>query len=684
MQRAKLSNGVGVVLMPDRTLPMIEVMVVVRTGAIDDPADKVGLAEFTTGMLRQGTKRMDADQISRAVDSAGASLGASSEYELSGLTCSGRTGVLDLCLEILSDLLTRPTFPEKEMDEIRERLLSDIKETRDDPASLAELHFSNLLYGDDHPAGRPMTQESVQRITREDLVDFHQRRFVPGNVLIGASGDIDPALLSAKLEAALGSWKGRAPVPTQITPVKDPPPGLRLLLVDKPDLSQSYFTIGHAGIRRTDPGRDAALVANYVLGGGGFSSRLMQVVRGEGGKTYSIHSHFDEGMADGSFVIASFTRNDQLLATLEMTRKELRRLSTDPPHADELRLAKGDLAGGFVIRLQTRAGVVARLLRAQIFGLPDTFVTEFPLRVERLSPQAVAGAARLHLGGERLIGAVVGKAQVVAPLLKAAGIPFEQVSYLDPISAAERRRSAESAAEVKVSAAEMERARPILNKLLQAAGGRDRLSLIHSMRLSGPGRVEEPGAGKAKPSEVTGTYSLTMLLPDHLRVVFDFKVASIVQVLAGKLAFLQSGRERKPLPDEVRQRMRGMIWRDPVLLPLHALGEGVRYRLSSDPELAKRKGTAAVELFPPGLPSTTVLVERRSGRLLQLRHQGRSGQLRIIELSDHRKVPGGVLVPHKLVEITGNRRQVVEFTTVELNAKVTASEIVEGRQREAP
>ena len=165
-------------------------------------------------------------------------------------------------------------------------------------------------------------------------------------------------------------------------------------------------------------------------------------------------------------------------------------------------------------------------------------------------------------------------------------------------------------------------------------------------------------------------------------MVFDFKVASIVQVLAGNLAFLQAGRERKPLPDEVAQRMRGMIWRDPVLLPLHALGKGVRYRLSDDPELGNRRGVAAVELFPPGLPPTTIVVDRSTGRLLEIRHRGRSGQLRVVELSEHHRISGGVLVPHRMIEVTGSRRQVVDFSTVQLNAKVTHAEIVDGRTQE--
>jgi len=177
---------------------------------------------------------------------------------------------------------------------------------------------------------------------------------------------------------------------------------------------------------------------NYVLGGGGFSSRLMEVVRAQGGKTYGISSRWDMNTDDGSFAIQSFTRNDQLLAMLQTVQRELSRVISAPPTRQELDAAKGFIAGGYAIRFQTPAGMTRRLLLARLRGLPQSFVTDLPLRVGGLAPKEVAAAARDRLHPDRLLAAVVAKAAVVAPMLKTANISFEKIDYLSPISAKER------------------------------------------------------------------------------------------------------------------------------------------------------------------------------------------------------------------------------------------------------
>jgi zinc protease len=666
LRRFALKNGLRIIALPDRQLPLVDVRLVVRGGAIDDPADKVGLAEFVANMLRQGTRRQAADVISEAVDSAGAGLRATAGYEQTTISCSGRSRSLDLCLQLVSDLARQASFPEKEMGEVRDQLIGDVKQSRDDPATLAELHFNNLLYGDDHPGGRPMTVESLQRIARGDLVAHYQRLFVPRGAILAVSGDVDVSKLLARLERAFGAWRGGEVVTPQIKPVQDPPPGLRVLLVDKPDLTQSFFALGHAGIKRTAPDRDAVVVMNYILGGGGFASRLMRTLRSRG-KTYGIRSAFDEGTYDGSFIVQSFTNNDGLVSMLQLVQKLLAALPIARPTDDEIRAAKGHIAGGYALRLQTPDRISARLMLAELWGLPESFVTEYPLRIERQSAIDVFRAARQRVRADRLVAAVVGRAEIVAPRLRAAKIPFEQVSYLAPISAAERkqRRSEKPAA---VTADEQRRASETLGRVLEAAGGAKALGGVRSLRLTGQGTVEN----------MSGAYSSLIVLPDHLRQSFDTKPVGIVQVLAGKQAFIQVGPAKRALPADVAERMRGLIWRDPILLPLHATGDKVRCRPSADRSLAKDATRVAVEVFPPApLPPTTLVIDRRTWRVVEIRYVDRGGQLRVSELGGHKKV-SGVLVPHKMVEVVGKRRQTVTLSRVEINPPIAKREILGG------
>jgi zinc protease len=669
--RFKLKNGLSVLLLPDRQLPLVDVQLVIRTGAIDDTRARAGLAEFTAAMLRQGTRRMKADRISETVDMAGVALNADSDYELSSVACRGRSKSAELCLRMVSDLVTQPTFPRQEMGEIRDRLLSGVKQMRDDPEVLAAVHFDAMLYGGDHPGGWVKTERSVRSITREDLVRFHKHNYHPAEAILGVSGDFDEEAVRALVRRAFGVWKHDRPGARKApAPVKDPPRGIKVLLIDKPDLSQSFFALGHAGIHRTHPDREPVAVMNYILGGGGFSSRLMATVRGKGGKTYGISSHYYRSAADGSFAVQSFTRNDQLVATLDLVRGEMERIHREPPTETELTAAKGKIAGGFPIRLKTSAAIARRLMQAQIWGLPDTEVVEFAVRIDRLTLDQVIRAARKHVRPDHIYAAVVGKAAEVAPLLRKAKIPFEQISYLDPVSARERKELKERP-KVDISPAEQREASKILDLALRVAGGPRLLARIKRLRLSGEAKVT------AKGHTLTGRYSVHIMLPDHMRLTLDLKpVMSMVQVLAGDRAWLEVGKQRKTLPPQVVRRWKGMLWREPALVLLNANQKDVRSRVLKKLEGLER-GQVAVEVLPPRIPPAVLVIERKSGRLVQIRHRDRTGQWRVSDLAKHRRFQG-FLVPLRVSSVNDRRQQSVHYKRVEINPKMDLKEITGG------
>ena len=595
---------------------------------------------------------------------AGASLGASAGYELSSISCSARARVTGLCLKMVSDLALRPTFPKKEMGQIRDQLLGSIKSSRDNPGALAKLHFYNQLYGDDHPGGKPMTASSVRAITRQDLVKFHRRHFVPGAAVLGISGDIAPAKLQKLVRKQLGSWKKRPGPRRPKLKVKNPAPGFRVLLVDKPDLSQSFFTLGHAGIHRAHPQRDAVITMNYTLGGGGFSSRLMKVVRSEGGKTYGIRSTFDMSDDDGCFTVSSFTRNKEIVATLDLVRKELARFIKQPPTAQEVMAAKGKIAGGYAIRFQTSAALVSRLLSLHLRSQPVSYLTEFPVRIFALSGELLAKAAGAQLHPDRLVATVVGKAALVAPLLDAAKIPYSRVNYLDPISARERKVLAQKP-KVKISAAQLKAARKVLGRALKAAGGKKRLSAIKTLRMGGTFSM----------GPVKGGMTSLYLLPDHYRLQIKVGALDSLQVFTGDKGFIRLGSKQQAYsPAQVRDG-RKMLWQMPVLVTLHALAPGVQARLSEDKELAKDKKTVAVEVLARGLAPTTLVYDRKSYRLLKIIVRNQAGQ-QLTKLSGHKKF-SGVVVPCKIaVEGRAGRGASMEISGVVINAKITKEEIV--------
>ena len=651
-RRTKLRNGLPLLALQDRRLPLIGVQLLLKAGAIDEPAAETGLAEFTAQMLRQGTRRMSADQISRTVDQAGASLTASSGYEFTSIACGGRTRTLELCLQLVADLARSAGFPAKELEEVRDRLKGGVKSALDDPATLAGQHFDNLLYGDDHPAGRPMTIAALDRIGRPQLQRFHRRRFVPGNALLAVSGDVDLDRVQQLARRFFGAWRGKLGAPRRVVPVKDPPAGFTTLLVDKPDLTQSFFRLGHAGIGVAHPQRDATRVLNYVLGGGGFSSRLMAVVRAKGGKTYGISSHFSSASDDGAFFVASFTRTAQTVATLGLVRGELERIRRAPPTAAEIAAAKGKLAGGYLLGFQTAAALAAALAEAQLRGLPDSHVTERALRIDRLSPNRVRTAAIERVRAGHLICTIVGKAAEVAPQLRRAKIPFVQISFLDPISARQRLQRAQATNE-PVSPRQRAAARQALQRAIRAAGGASRLAQVKRLRLT----------GEVQMGDQQGRYTQTIELPKTLDVQLTLGqlTMSMSATASGGSARIAGG-PRKPLPPSKLRELHAQIWRQPPLVLLHATAPGVTQRLVALPDLPA--GTTAVEVRPPDLPAATLILDRQH-RLAEVRHETGEGK-KIVKYGAHRRVRG-IWFPHEVSVVSGGQRQRIRHTLVEIN-----------------
>ena len=663
IDKSKLQNGLRVWTLPDHSLPLVSVNLHLEAGRFDAPLDRMGLATFTAMMLRQGVEGMDADTLSETVDMAGASLSASAHGERTIISCWARKSFTELCLKLVAKLAVQPTFPADEMKEVRDKLMGSVKQVRDDPGSLAAMHFRNQLYGDNHPEGVPMSAASLARITRDDLLAFHRKLFVPGAALLGISGDVEPATARALAQKYLGPWaKGDRP-PRQIPPVKDPPPGLRVILVDKPDLTQASFTLGHAGLPRVHEDRDTVNVLNHVLGAGGFSSRLMKKVRSEGGKTYGVSSSFSMYNSHGDFTVSSFTRTAELIATMELVREELAGIQSRPPTAQESVAARGKLAGGYPLRMQTASSLLHYLISSELDGLGEARVTGYPGRIFGITEAQLKDAAARHLRPGNLLAAVVGKAAELAPALQKAKIPFTRVNYLEPVSEAERAAAKAAQSKPKISDKELKQARTLLAGLLRKAGGRKRLAGVRTLRME----------GEAKLGPMTGAYLALVLPPDHLRMEVRISGMTMVQVLAGDKGFAAMGPRRQDLPADRLKQLRQAMFSLPALLPLKALGKDVLARQVKHPRLGLKKGQVAVEIFPPGVGSQILVFS--GGKLQQIRRLGDDLAEQVTELSDHRRVKG-VLMPHRSSVLNAKGgEQVVSIKKVVFNPPLTPAMI---------
>jgi zinc protease len=440
IERFKLKNGLDVLVVARKDLPVASFGVAIKAGGYDEEKGKtLGVAGFAASMLRRGTQARSADQIAQAIDFVGGTLDTEASSESSTATCSALAKDSRLCLDLLADILLHPSFPEPEMAEVRDQLLASLNNRYDSPGQLASEHFDNLVFGEKHPDGWVLMPEDVQKITRDQLVTFWRAFYRPNNAMLAVAGDVDAQRLRAELEKSFGAWQ-RAETPPRAVPKIPELRETRLLLVDRPDLTQATVVLGHRGIRHADPDWYAATLVNYVLGGSDFSSRLMIEVRAKRGLTYGIGSSFGASLYEGAFRVTASTKNETVWDALLATVGELRRMKAEGPTASELAKAKGYYAGSYPFNLQTAAGIAASIVAAEQHGLGLGYVRELPLRLAAADEAAAkrVGGDRLH--PDNLWVVVVGKAAEIEPQIVKAGIGYERINFKDPISYGARNR----------------------------------------------------------------------------------------------------------------------------------------------------------------------------------------------------------------------------------------------------
>ena len=440
VDRWQLKNGLEVLVIARHDLPLVSFSIAVKAGGYDEEKGKtLGVADFTASMLRKGTKARSADQIASAIDFVGGSLDTQASSESSFASCSVLSKDTRLCIDLLSDVLLRPTFPEAEMGEVRDQVLAALAARYDNPHELASEHLDNLLFGEKNPDGWVLMPEDVQKISRADLVTFWKTYYRPNNAILAIAGDVDPAKLRAELDKAFGGWE-KADVPVRAEPKVPPVKATRILLVDRPDLTQATLMFGHPGIKHTDPDWYAVTLMNYVLGGSDFSSRLMTEVRSKRGLTYGIGSSFGASLYQGAFRVSASTKNASVWDALVASVGEMRRMKAEGPSEEEIGKAKGFYAGSYPFKLQGAGEIAGSIVAAELQGLDVSYVKDFPLRLGAVSTAMAKAAAGKWLEPDGLWVVIVGRAADIEPQLAKSGLPYERIDFKAPISYVARNK----------------------------------------------------------------------------------------------------------------------------------------------------------------------------------------------------------------------------------------------------
>ena len=442
--RHTLPGGVVVFIVEDHALPLVDVSVLVRTGGYLDPAGKAGLAALTGSQMRAGgTASLAAAEFDEEVAFLAAEIGSSIGDTMgqAGLNCL--TKDVDTALDLLFDMLRRPRFDQDRLELAKSQLLQGMERRNDSTRSIEGREWGRLMRGAGHFSTRPATRASVESITREDLVAFHERYYHPGGFIFAVSGDVEPEEILAKLSARLDGWAASSePVPDVPAPAHDPPAAL--YGVDKPDVNQGRVSIGHLGTTRDNPDRYPLLVMNDILGGGGFTSRLLTRVRSDEGLAYSAGSSFGMGTYyDGVFRVAFQSRSETVARAAAIVLEEIERIRTEPVGDAELSTSIASFVETFTRNFSTAAATAGLFARDEYTARDPEYLLRYRERISAVTAEDVLRVAREYLHPERLVMLVVGNLDAVEDgdpdnpdyaLEEVAGAPLRRIPLPDPFS----------------------------------------------------------------------------------------------------------------------------------------------------------------------------------------------------------------------------------------------------------
>lgn len=431
IQKATLSNGMDLYLVEDHDLPLVQLNLLVKSGWASDPIDRPGAAALTAELLDEGTKSMDALEISDEIKRLGASLGTGSSFDNSSISLNVLKKNLDPALKLMIDIVLNPTFPQEELNRQKQNYLGRIQQESRQPFTTAYKMFNRVLYGENHPYAQPYTgsgtESSITAISRSDLVDFYESNYFPNNCAAVVVGDIGLNEAKSSLERAFKKWK-----PGQLSQKKvSPLSGLtktKICLVDKPGSPQSVVVVGNLGIKRNDPGYISAEVMNNALGGQ-FTARVNMNLREDKGYTYGARTFFTSRRMQGAFggyaqVHSQFTKE----SVVEFV-KELRDiLGSRPLTEEELFNSKNNLVMGFPQDFQTFSGIADQIGSMITYNLPEDEWKTYIDRVNTVDADAASAAAKNHIHPDALLIVVVGDLEKIEPGIRELG--FGEIVHL--------------------------------------------------------------------------------------------------------------------------------------------------------------------------------------------------------------------------------------------------------------
>ena len=405
VQRTVLPNGLVLLVSEDHSLPTVTFQLLIDAGSRRDPVGQEGLAYLTSRGILLGTSRHTFTAINEEMDFMGGSLTASADNDYMTVSLRVLKKDMDKGFNLFMETLTQPTFPEEEINKEVLKTLAAIQSNEEMPEDVAEKSFLKTLYPD-NPYGHPTegTKESIPKISKKDIANFYNTYYHPNNSILAVVGDISAEEVKAKLISGFNGWQIGKILEEHFKSVFAEEP--KFLKINR-DITQANIIIGQKGVSRNNPDYYRLTVMNYILGGGGFGSRLMDEIRVKRGLAYSVSSFFNPGKYPGSFQIILQTKNSSAKEAISISLKELEQMQEKSVSEKELERAKKYLTGSFPMRFDTQGKLANFITQVEYYGLGTDYPEKYPSLINSVTREDVLRVAKEYLHPKNLILVIV-------------------------------------------------------------------------------------------------------------------------------------------------------------------------------------------------------------------------------------------------------------------------------------
>ncbi len=416
-ERYELDNGMVVYLVEDRDLPLISGTALIRTGSRYEPANKVGLAKLTGTLIRSGgTENHPAAELNAILEQNAASVETNINNTTGSASFDTLTEDIDTVFPLFVEVLRQPAFADEKLAIALRQQQGAIARRNDDPNEIANREFNRVVYGDTSPYARTVEYQTLDNISRQDVVNFYRTYVRPENIILGIVGDFEAEQMIQKVQNAFGNWQVDTAPPALEPPAVNQKDVTGVFAIDRSQQTQSNILMGHLGGQFDNPDYPALSVLNGVLNG--FGGRLFNEVRSRLGLAYSVYGSWSPSYDfDGLFIAGGQTQTDNTVPFIRAVTKEIEELRTELISEQELANAKESILNSFVFNFQNPSQTLSRLMRYEYFDYPEDFIFEYQERVQNTTREDILEVARKYLQPEQLATLVVGNIQAMNPPL---------------------------------------------------------------------------------------------------------------------------------------------------------------------------------------------------------------------------------------------------------------------------